>query len=154
MQSQQAYEEHGVEVETLWEYAQRRRKADEADVRRYAEEQRTITPVVSYVLRQRMASVVGLVAAVAILLKWATLGGMLGSVIAGLFTFALVVGGLRDLFPTPPVRIARMACNLDVDVTDLWPKGSDEFKDYVQTYRLQNLRRARRGEPMGWIKCR
>jgi hypothetical protein len=154
MQARQACEEQDVEVETLWEFAQKRREIDGVHVRRYAEEQSRITPMVPYVLRQRIAWAAGLILALAVLLEWATPGGILGSLIAGFVAFAVVEGVLADLFPTSPIRIARMACELEVDVSDLWQKGSNEFKDYVRGYKRHEWRRARRGEPTGWIKAR
>jgi hypothetical protein len=154
MQARQACEEQGIEVETLWEFAQKRREINGAHVRRYAEEQSRITPMVPYELRQRIARAAGLILAVAILLEWATPGGVLGALIAGFVAFAIVEGVLADLFPAPPIRIARMACELGVDVSDLWPKGSDEFNDYMRGYRRHERRRALRGESNGWIKAR
>jgi hypothetical protein len=154
MQARQACEEQGVEVETLREFAQKRREIDGAHVRRYAEEQSAITPMLPYVLRQRIAWAAGLSLAVAVLLEWTTPSGMLGALVAGFVAFAVVEGVLADLFPTPPIRIARMASELDVDVSDLWTRESHEFKDYVQGYRRHEWRKARRGEPSGWIKAR
>lgn len=154
MQARQACEEQGVEVETLWEFAQKRREIDLAHVRGYAEEQSTITPMLPYVSRQRIAWAAGFALAVAFLLEWTSFGGILGALTAGLVTFAVVDGVLADLFPTPPIRIGRMASELAVDVSDLWPKESHEFKDYVQGYKRQERRKSRRGEPTGWIKAR
>lgn len=154
MQARQACEEQGVEVETLWEFAQKRREIDLAHVRGYAEEQATITPMLPYVSRQRIAWAAGFALAVAFLLEWTSFGGILGALTAGLVTFAVVDGVLADLFPTPPIRIGRMASELAVDVSDLWPKESHEFKDYVQGYKRQERRKSRRGEPTGWIKAR
>lgn len=154
MQARQACEEQGVEVETLWEFAQKRREIDGAHVRRYAEEQSRITPLLPYVLRQLIAWAAGIILVVVVLLEWTTLGGMLGALVAGFVAFAVVEGVLADLFPTPPIRIARMACELAVDVSDLWPEGSDEFKDYVRGSKRHERRMAQRGEPTGWIKAR
>lgn len=154
MQARQACEELGVEVETLLEFAEKRREIDEAHVRRYAEEQSTITPMLPYLPRQRIAWVAGIALGVAILLEWTTIGGILGALAAGLVAFAVVEGVFADLFPTPPIRIGRMACERRVDVSDLWPKESNEFRDYVRSYRRQEWRKARRGESTGWIKAR
>lgn len=154
MQARQACEEHGVEVETLWEFAQKRREIDGAHVRRYADEQARITPMLPYLLRQRIGWAAGISAGVVVLLEWTTLGGMLGALAAGFVVFAVVEGVLADLFPTPPIRIARMACELDVDVSDIWPKGSTEVEDYMRGYRRHERRRSLRGESTGWIKAR
>ncbi len=154
MQARQACEQQNVEVETLWEFAQKRREIDVAHVRRYAEEQSTITPMLPYVLRQRIAWATGISAGAIVLLEWPTLGGMLGALAAGFVVFAVVEGVLADLFPTPPIRIARMACELDVDVSDIWPKGSTEVEEYMHGYKRQERRRALRGESTGWIKAR
>lgn len=154
MQARQACEEQGIEVETLWEFAQKRQEIDVAHVRGYAQEQSRATPMVPYVLRQRIAWAAGLILAVAVLLEWSTLGGMLGALVAGFVAFAVVEGVLADLFPTPPIHIARMACELAVDVGDLWPKGSNEFTDYMRGYRRHERRRALRGESTGWLKAR
>lgn len=154
MQARLACEEQGVEVETLWEFAQKRQEIDVAHVRHYADEQSRITPMLPYLLRQRIAWAAGLILAVAVLLEWSTLCGMLGAIAAGFVAFAVVEGVLADLFPTPPIRIARMACELAVDVGDLWPKGSTEFTDYMRGYRRHERRRALRGESTGWLKAR
>lgn len=154
MQARQACEEQGVEVETLWEFAQKRREIDGAHVRRFADEQSRITPMLPYVLRQRIAWAVAISAGVIVLLEWTTLGGMLGAIAAGFVVFAVVEGVLADLFPTPPIRIARMACELEVEVSDIWPKGSTEAEDYMRGYRRHERRRALRGESTGWIKAR
>ncbi|TXT28183.1 MAG: hypothetical protein FD131_3316 [Rhodocyclaceae bacterium] len=154
IQARQACEEQGVEVETLWEFAQKRQEIDGAHVRSYADEQSRITPMLPYALRQRIAWAAGISAGVIVLLEWTTLGGMLGALAAGFVVFAVVEGILADLFPTPPIRIARMACELDVDVSDIWPKGSQEIEDYMRGYRRHERRRALRGESTGWIKAR
>lgn len=154
MQARQACEEQGVEVETLWEFAQKRREIDGAHVRRFADEQSRITPMLPYVLRQRIAWAVAISAGVIVLLEWTTLGGMLGAIAAGFVVFAVVEGVLADLFPTPPIRIARMACELEVEVSDIWPKGSTEVEEYMRGYRRHERRRALRGEATGWIKAR
>lgn len=154
MQARLACEEQGVEVETLWEFAQKRREINEAHVRSYADEQARITPMLPYLLRQRIAWAAAISAGVAVLLEWTTLGGMLGALAAGFVVFAVVEGILADLFPTPPIRIARMACELEVDVSDIWTKGSAEVDDYMRGYRRHERRRARRGESTGWIKAR
>lgn len=154
MQARRACEDLGVEVETLWEFAQKRREIDGAHVRRYAAEQSTVTPMLPYVLRQRIAWAAGITVAVAVMLEWNTFGEILGALAAGLVTFAVVEGALADLFPTPPIRIGRMACERAVDVSDLWPKESHEFKDYARSYRRQEWRKARRGEPTSWIRAR
>lgn len=154
MQARLACEEQGVEVETLWEFAQKRLEIDGAYVRRYAEEQFTITPMLPYVLRQRIAWAAGFALALAVLLEWTTLGGILGALAAGFVAFAVVEGVLADLFPTPPIRIGRMACELGVDVSDIWPKGSTEVDEYMRGYRRHERRRALRGESTGWIKAR
>lgn len=154
MQARQACEEQGVEVETLWEFAQKRREINGTHVRRYADEQSRITPMLPYLLRQRIAWAAGISAGAGVLLEWNTLGGMLGALAAGFVVFAVVEGVLADLFPTPPIRIARMACELDVDVSDIWPKGSTEAEEYMRGYRRHERRRALRGESTGWIKAR
>lgn len=154
MQARQACEELGVEVETLWEFAQKRKAIDEAHVRRYAEEQSTITPMLPYMPRQRIAWAAGIAVGVAVLLEWPIFVGMLCSLAAGLVAFAVAEGVLADLFPTPPIRISRMACEREIDVSDLWSKESPEFKDYVRGYRRHEWRKMRRGEPSGWIKAR
>lgn len=154
MQARQACEEQGVEVETLWEFAQKRREINGTHVRRYADEQSRITPMLPYLLRQRIAWAAAISAGAGVLLEWNTLGGMLGALAAGFVVFAVVEGVLADLFPTPPIRIARMACELDVDVSDIWPKGSTEAEEYMRGYRRHERRRALRGESTGWIKAR
>lgn len=154
MQARQACDGQGVEVETLWEFAQKRREINGAYVRRYAEKQSTITPMLPYVLRQRIAWVAGFAVALAVLLEWTSLGGILGALAAGFVAFAVVEGVLADVFPTPPIRIGRMASELAVDVADLWPKASNEFKDYEQGYKRHERRKVRRGESTGWIKAR
>ncbi len=45
MHARRACEERGVDVETLWEFAQKRREIDEGHVRRYAEVQSMIIPM-------------------------------------------------------------------------------------------------------------
>ncbi len=92
--------------------------------------------------------------AVAVLQEWTTFGGIPGALAAGVVAFAVVKGVLADLLPTPPIRIGRMASELAVDVSDLWPKESHEFQDYVQGYKRHEWRKTRRGEPTGWIKTR
>ena len=154
MQARLACEEQGVEVETLWEFAQKRQEIKEAHVRHYADEQSRITPMLSYLLRQRIAWAAGISTGVIVLLEWTTLGGMLGALAAGFVVFVVVEGILADLFPTPPIRISRMACELDVDVSDIWAKGSIEVEDYMRGYRRHERRRALRGESTGWIKAR
>lgn len=154
LQARHACEEQGVEVETLWEFAQKRREIDGAHVRRYAEVQSAIAPMLPYVLRQRIAGAAGFALAVAVLLEWPTLGGILGALASGFVAFAVVEGVLADVFPTPPIRIGRMASELAVDVFDLWPKDSHEFKDYVRGYKRHEWRKARRGQSTGWIKAR
>lgn len=154
MQARQACDEQGVEVETLWEFAQKRREINRAHVRGYADEQSRITPMLPYLLRQRIAWAAAISAGAAVLLEWSTLGGMLGALAAGFVVFAVVEGILADLFPTPPIRIARMACELEVDVSDIWTKGSAEVDDYMRGYRRHERRRALRGESTGWINAR
>lgn len=152
MQARAACEEQGVEVQTLWEFAQKLRELNEENVRRYAQAQSSITPILPFILRRRIAWAAGGILAVAVLLEWSTLGGMFSALGAGLVAFAAVEGVLSELFPTPPIRIARMACDLAVDVRDLWPQGSADLKDYMFAY--MKRRRVRRGEPEGWIKAR
>lgn len=154
MLARKACEEQGVEAETLWDFVQKQRQIHEAYVRRYANEQLEVAPVLPFRLRQGAAGAAAILLAVAVLLGWPTPGGMCSALVAALLGFAAVEGVLSELFPTPAVRIARMACEFAVDVSDLWAQGSNELKDYVRGYKRHERRLAQRGEPTGWIKAR
>jgi hypothetical protein len=154
MQSRQACEELGVEVESIDESARKQRQIDEAYVRCYAKEQSQVTPLVPPLMRSRIARGVGCCFGIIPLLVWPTLVGLMGSFVCAVFAWSLTRVFLSEFFPTPPVRIARKACDAGVDVSDLWPKDSPEFKDYVRGYRFHEMRKVRRGEPTGWIKIR
>lgn len=154
MQARQACEDRGIKVETLWEFAQKRREIDEASVRRYADQQGLITPTVPHWLRQRIALIVGVIVSIAVVAVWTTIGGLIGALISGYIAFVLAEGGIAELFPTPAIRVARMASRLHVDVSDIWAKGSKDFNDYQRGYAANEWRKKNRGESTGWIKAR
>lgn len=143
IQARLACEKHGVEVETFQEFVVKQRNQDEAHVRNYAEKQLKVSPALSFGQRQRAAWATASALAVVVFLKWPTLGGMVSAAVAGCVTFALAEAVLAELLPTPPIRIARLASKLSVDVSYLWPEGSNELKDYVHGY-LRHLRHLRR----------
>lgn len=154
LQARHACERAGVPVETLWEFAEKNRLAREQAVRAYASEQANITPRLPFVLRQRISAALALCASLVVLATWTTVGGLLGALAIGVAVLAVGDRFLADLFPTPASRVARMACDLDVDVGDLWPARSAERKDYLLAYGRQRLRRRQRGEDTGWIRAR
>lgn len=90
-----------------------------------------------YSKRKLLAQFFGLIVVVAILTKWLTLGVIIGTILGGFVAFLLAEIVLSELFPTPPRRIGKKACRLRVNVSDLWSKDSDDFKDYISAFRYQ-----------------
>lgn len=140
IQARKECEHNGIHVESVWESAQEEIAENELIVRRYAEEQKKCSPILSYSRRQKLAVIVGLTVGVVILLKWPTLGGFLGAIIGSIVTFLLLRIVLADFFPTPAIRVGRKARSLYVNIQDLWPKDSEEFKDYILGFQLQSRR--------------
>lgn len=154
MQARQACGEHGIETETLWEFAQRLHARDEARTRRYAEELYGFTPSVTYLWRKRYARAAGVCVAFAVLTVWATPGGVLGALVAGFIAFAIVEDAIAWRHPTASSLIGRMAAQLAIDVSDLWPEGSDELNDYRRELRRHKFWMKSGGGHAGRIKAR
>jgi hypothetical protein len=153
MQARHECEALGVNIETVWEQIQKQRIEEEKIVRRYAEDQINVIPMVPAVWRQRIAKAGGFAIAMVVLFQWATLSGVLCAVLAGVIIYTLIDSVVAEFLPTPAVRIARMASERDVDVSDLWPKESLAYNDYVYAYSRHQMRLEQR-RPGGWIKAR
>ena len=142
--------ENGVQVETLWEAVSQWRKEDEASVRQYAETQLQMVPMVS---PRRRKGIAWLISIVACAFALTTLGSPVWSLAALGGTYLVVWGLLHDCFPTPAVRIARRACDLRVDVADIWKNDSEGLYDYNSAYKMHRLRMSRCGDGV-WLKAR
>lgn len=144
-------QEAGLEVETIEEWAQKDISKKEAMVRGYAAQAMRVIPLIPRAHRLWVGRVAGLCAFGFLFGEgigaWVALAG------AG-YVWGLVYLGCAELFPTPAIRVARMACALDVDVRDLWPEGSSEQKDYLAGYQMSMDRRRWRGDGPSWIKIR
>lgn len=145
MQVRHDCDQHGVEVETLWEFAQRQQAIDLANVRRYAEEQSGKAPMLTYALRQKVAWSISIVMTILFVLEGITASRIFLALISCLVIFLILEIFIAEFFPTPSIRIGRRACELEVDVSDLWPPESNELKDYRYGYTSQQWRRNRRG---------
>lgn len=149
MQAQQICKELGVEAETLWEFAIARRKEDEAAVRQFARAQLHVVPLLARGLRRQIAIGAAVCVVALVISEYWSLGGFFASMFAGLIAFALVESVLAEFFPTPPIRVGRMACQKGVNVCDLWPESSPDAMDYECGYRGELFRMKRRGDDIG-----
>ncbi|MEY2161401.1 hypothetical protein [Rhodanobacter sp. FW106-PBR-LB-2-11] len=154
LQARHACERAGVAVETLWEFTERNRLAHEEQVRTFAREQVKVAPRLPFVLRQRITAALAAATGLVVLVTWPSPDGLLGALAASVVALAVGDDCLARLFPTPTSRVARLACDLGVDVADLWPPGSVDRKDYVLAYRRHLWHLRRRGENTGWIRAR
>ena len=137
----------GVVTETLEQFARRRQAENTELVRGYATSAMQVSPLIPRARRRRIAAAValaiaGLLLGYGVAVWWAIAGGVLA--------MAATNAACMELFPTPAVRVARRAFELEVDVAELWPAPSDERRDYLETlFRLRG-----RTRPQTWIKTR
>lgn len=155
MKAQSDCRELGVEIQTLWEFADQCKKEDEAEVRRFAKEQLGVTPFVTRGLRQKVAFVASLCVTTFVVSAFSLTGvsGLLLSLLASGVAFGIVFAVLAEVFPTPAIRVGRLACQKSVDVPDLWTESSPEAKDYELGFRGQLFRMNRNDEGGGlWAR--
>ena len=146
-------EKMGVEAQTLWEFAQEKRKESEGKVRQFAIAQSAITPVVSRQLRQQIAMVMASLVFILLVYEFPTTMGIAGAIFAGLVAFVALQDVVATFFPTPAIRVARLSAREDVYVEGIYPQGSSEEKDYARGFALERFRMSRSGD-IGWLRVR
>lgn len=146
-------EKMGVEAQTLWEFAQEKRKESEGKVRQFAIAQSAITPVVSRQLRQQIAMVMASLVFILLVYAFPTTMGIAGAIFAGLVAFVALQDVVVTFFPTPAIRVARLSAREDVYVEGFYAQGSSEEKDYARGFALERFRMSRSGD-IGWLRVR
>lgn len=135
MTAQARCREAGVEVETLHEFGERRRRENEAAIQAYADEQKRLTPSLPRSTRSRIALSLGGVVAIGM----AFVTHPMIAMIVGFLGYGGSYAGMTQCFPTPGTRVGRRAVALGVPYMSFWPEESDDHKDYRDACRRERL---------------
>lgn len=147
MQARAACEAAGIEVESVWEYSQRRKREDETEIRSVGQRMLADAPYGSALSRsaRKWLSYAGAAAvSVAVMESVPATANLLVTCAVGFVVFfavgVLAIFHIDEWFPTTPTKIARLAVEAGVDVSDLWRDDQTGLKDYNNACKRHLLR--------------
>lgn len=146
----------GVAVETLWDAVERYRADARQELEVFAEQAKQGPRGLPRRYRKGAAVVFGF-AVVAVVLS--ARGGtpsilaVIAAAVLGLIAWAAAEDYLSLLFPTPGIRVGKLAADLETSPLDIWPDDSDDGLDAAHAFRWESVRNRRAGRGR-WLRAR
>lgn len=142
----------GIEAESLWEFAEKRRVVNEAYIRKFVQQHADYRSPVSRGWRDNFTYGLSILAAAFVAFMFPSIGGYVGAVFVLLFAVGVIEDIFLFLFPSTGVKAGKMSYELGIYVDDLFPKGSDDLKDYSLAWDKYEMRDRMNGKR--WLRAR